>query len=98
MENARANTMFKLTYQAYMLFGMTMGYGIFRMLVAARKKVFKVVSVIGLVLLCWTFWLFWKQCVCVVWKGMEPSEYKGLNATFFPVKMISQRMWLVLNG
>ena len=36
--NARANTMFKLTYQAYMLFGMTMGYGIFRMLVAARKK------------------------------------------------------------
>ena len=53
--NARANTMFKLTYQAYMLFGMTMGYGIFRMLVAARKKVFKVVSVIGLVLLCWTF-------------------------------------------
>lgn len=28
--NARANTMFKLTYQAYMLFGMTMGYGIFR--------------------------------------------------------------------
>ena len=35
--NARANTMFKLTYQAYMLFGMTMGYGIFRMLVAARS-------------------------------------------------------------
>ena len=27
--NARANTMFKLTYQAYMLFGMTMGYGDF---------------------------------------------------------------------
>lgn len=25
--HARANTMFKLTYQAYMLFGMTMGYG-----------------------------------------------------------------------
>ena len=56
--NARANTMFKLTYQAYMLFGMTMGYGNFRMLVAERKKVFKVVSVIGLVLLCWTFGYF----------------------------------------
>ena len=39
--HARANTMFKLTYQAYMLFGMTMGYGIFRMIVTAREKVFK---------------------------------------------------------
>lgn len=59
--------MFKLTYQAYMLFGMTMGYGIFRMLVAARKKVFKVVSVIGLVLLCWTFGYF--ETVCM--RGLE---------------------------
>lgn len=66
--NARANTMFKLTYQAYMLFGMTMGYGIFRMLVAARKKVFKVVSVIGLVLLCWTFGYFGNS-VCM--RGLE---------------------------
>ena len=81
--NARANTMFKLTYQAYMLFGMTMGYGIFRMLVAARKKVFKVVSVIGLVLLCWTFGYFGNSVYA--WFGMvwEPSEYKGLNATSF---------------
>lgn len=37
--NARANTMFKLTYQAYILFGMTMGYGIYRMLVISRQKI-----------------------------------------------------------
>ena len=30
--NARANTMFKLTYQAYIMFGMTMAYVIFRLL------------------------------------------------------------------
>ena len=81
--NARANTMFKLTYQAYMLFGMTMGYGIFRMLVAARKKVFKVVSVIGLVLLCWTFGYFGNSVYAWFGKVWEPSEYKGLNATSF---------------
>ena len=79
----RANTMFKLTYQAYMLFGMTMGYGIFRMLVAARKKVFKVVSVIGLVLLCWTFGYFGNSVYAWFGKVWEPSEYKGLNATSF---------------
>ena len=81
--NARANTMFKLTYQAYMLFGMTMGYGIFRMLVAARKKVFKVVSVIGLVLLCWTFGYFGNSVYAWFGKVWEPSEYKGLNAISF---------------
>ena len=81
--NARANTMFKLTYQAYMLFGMTMGYGIFRMLVAARKKVFKVVSVIGLVLLCWTFGYFGNSVYAWFGKVWEPSEYKGLNAASF---------------
>ena len=81
--NARANTMFKLTYQAYMLFGMTMGYGIFRMLIAARKKVFKVVSVIGLVLLCWTFGYFGNSVYAWFGKVWEPSEYKGLNAASF---------------
>ena len=75
--------MFKLTYQAYMLFGMTMGYGIFRMLVAARKKVFKVVSVIGLVLLCWTFGYFGNSVYAWFGKVWEPSEYKGLNAASF---------------
>ena len=43
--NARANTMFKLsTYQAYILFGLTMGYGIYRLLVVTRQKIFKVIA------------------------------------------------------
>ena len=49
--NARANTMFKLTYQAYIMFGMTMAYVIFRLLFINCKKILKAVGVIGLVLL-----------------------------------------------
>lgn len=36
--NARANTMFKLTYQAYIMFGMTMAYVIFRLMVISYKR------------------------------------------------------------
>jgi len=75
--------MFKLTYQAYMLFGMTMGYGIFRMLATARKKVVKVLSVIGLVLLCWTFGYFGNSVHAWFGNVWNVSEYKGLNATSF---------------
>ena len=44
--NARANTMFKLTYQAYIMFGMTMVYVIFRQLFVNRRKILKAVGVI----------------------------------------------------
>ena len=81
--NARANTMFKLTYQAYILFAMTMGYGIVRMLALARKKVFKIFSVIGLVLLCWTFGYFGKSVTSWFGNVWEVSGYKGLNAVSF---------------
>ena len=81
--NARANTMFKLTYQAYILFGMTMGYGIFRMLVTARQKVFKIFSMVGLVLLCWTFGYFGNSVNAWFGNVLDPSGYKGLDATSF---------------
>ena len=81
--NARANTMFKLTYQAYILFAMTMGYGIVRMLALAQKKVFKIFSVIGLVLLCWTFGYFGKSVTSWFGNVWEVSGYKGLNAVSF---------------
>ena len=56
--NARANTMFKLTYQAYILFGMTMGYGIYRMLVISRQKIIRILSGVGLFVLLWTVGYF----------------------------------------
>ena len=52
--NARANTMFKLTYQAYIMFGMTMIYAIFRLLIIGKNKILKALAVIGLILFVWT--------------------------------------------
>lgn len=67
--NARANTMFKLTYQAYIMFGMTMAYVIFRLLIVNRKKILKAIAAIGLVLLLWTCGYFGRSCKFLVWTG-----------------------------
>ena len=81
--NARANTMFKLTYQAYIMFGMTMVYVIFRQLFVNRKKILKAVGVIGLALLLWTCGYFGKSVDSWFGQVLDPSQYKGLNATAF---------------
>ena len=81
--NARANTMFKLTYQAYIMFGMTMAYVIFRLIVISYKKILKVMAVIGLVLLIWTWGYFGNSVNAWFGKVMDPSMYQGLNATAF---------------
>ena len=81
--NARANTMFKLTYQAYIMFGMTMAYVIFRLLIVNRKKILKAVAAIGLVLLLWTCGYFGKSVDSWFGQVLDPSQYKGLNATAF---------------
>ena len=81
--NARANTMFKLTYQAYIMFGMTMIYAIFRLLVIGKNKILKVLAFIGLFLFVWTCGYFGNSVHSwfgTVWK---PSQYKGLTATAF---------------
>ena len=81
--NARANTMFKLTYQAYIMFGMTMAYVIFRLLFINCKKILKAVGVIGLVLLLWTCGYFGRSVNSWFGQVLDPSQYKGLNATAF---------------
>ena len=81
--NARANTMFKLTYQAYIMFGMTMAYVIFRLLFVNRRKILKAVGVIGLALLLWTCGYFGKSVDSWFGQVLDPSQYKGLNATAF---------------
>ena len=81
--NARANTMFKLTYQAFILFGMTMGYVIFRVLVISRQKVFKVVAGAGLFCLLWTVGYFGNSVHSWFGDVWKVSAYQGLNATAF---------------
>lgn len=75
--------MFKLTYQAYIMFGMTMAYVIFRLLFINCKKILKAVGVIGLVLLLWTCGYFGRSVDSWFGQVLDPSQYKGLNATAF---------------
>ena len=81
--NARANTMFKLTYQAYIMFGMTMIYVIFRLLVICRNRLLKVLAVIGLFFFVWTCGYFGNSVHSWFGEVWKPSQYKGLNATVF---------------
>ena len=78
--NARANTMFKLTYQAYIMFALTMGYGIYRLLAVSRQKVFKIISGICLFFLIWTVGYFGKSVDSWFGKVLNPSGYQGLYA------------------
>ena len=78
--NARANTMFKLTYQAYIMFALTMGYGIYRLLAVSRQKVFKIISGICLFFLIWTVGYFGKSVDSLFGKVFNPSGYQGLYA------------------
>lgn len=81
--NARANTMFKLTYQAYILFGMVMAYVIFRFLVVSRKKISKVFSLVGLFFVVWTFGYFGNGVHSWFGQVWDPGQYQGINATTF---------------
>ncbi len=81
--NARANTMFKLTYQVYIMFGMTMIYAIFRLLVIGKNKILKVLAFIGLFFFVWTCGYFGNSVHSWFGEVWKPSQYKGLNATAF---------------
>ena len=81
--NARANTMFKLTYQAYKMFGMTMIYAIFRLLIIGKNKILKVLAFIGLFFFVWTCGYFGNSVHSWFGEVWKPSQYKGLNATAF---------------
>lgn len=78
--NARANTMFKLTYQAYILFGITMGYVIYRLFFITRQKIFKGLAAVGLILLAITCGYFGNSVKSWFGNVWVPSNYKGLNA------------------
>ena len=78
--NARANTMFKLTYQAYIMFGITMGYGIYRILMLAKKLIFRIGAVLVLFLLLCTVGYFGKSVSSWFGNVFDTSRYQGLNA------------------
>ena len=82
----RANTMFKLTYQGFILFGLCFGYILVRFIRYGRTKLRKVVAFIGLLLLLWT--TGYSVTAMDSWFGdiRKPENYKGLDASAFMQK------------
>ena len=80
---ARSNTMFKLTYHAFILFGIVMGYIITRFLTWKKEHIIKAFGAIGLVCLLWTCGYFGTAVYSWFGNVLDPSEYRGLDATAY---------------
>ena len=74
------NTMFKLTYQAYIMFAMTMGYSIYRLLVVSKQLIFKLISGICLFFPCVDSGIFRKECEFLVRKCSGSVRISGTFA------------------
>jgi len=97
----RANTMFKLTYQAFILFGICIGYILPRLMAYGRTWKRLRYSLVGLILFAMT--VCYAQNAVNAWYGniFKPSGYKGLDATAFMYKDMPEDMaaieWLNAN-
>ncbi len=82
----RANTMFKLTYQGFIMFGLCFGYILVRFIRFGRTNLRKTVAVAGLLLLLWT--TGYSATAINSWFGdiRKPQNYKGLDASAFMEK------------
>ena len=75
----RSNTMFKLTYQAFIMFAIAMSYILIRMIFFRLGKAVKTVGIIGLVLLLSTVGYFFEATNAWFWG----SYYTSLDASDF---------------
>lgn len=82
-EFARSNTMFKLTYQAFILFGIVMGYSFCRLMVENRTKIKKVL--LGCSFVCFLGCCCYGGTAIHSWFGeiWNHQNYKGLDASKF---------------
>lgn len=82
-EYARSNTMFKLTYQAFIMFGILLGYVFVRIWMEKKQWMRKLLGTVGFV--CFV------GCCCYIgtavhsWFGevWDKEQYQGLDATAF---------------
>ena len=72
----RANTMFKLTYQAFILFGMVMGYSLVRVFMTS-KKVFRIIC--GVLAACLLLTSGYIITSCKSWFGADLSPEKRVH-------------------
>jgi YYY domain-containing protein len=79
----RANTMFKLTYQGFIMFGLSMGYILVRGLAFTRKVLRRCAAIAGLLLLLWT--MYYPVTAINMWLGniLKTENFKGLDSLKF---------------
>lgn len=97
----RANTMFKLTYQAFILFGISFGYIFVRLLAFGRNLGQKIIAFTGLFFFLLT--LFYSGNAVKSWYGniFDQKGYEGLDATAFMEEILPEddlgTQWLNAN-
>lgn len=79
---SRANTMFKLTYQAYIMYGIVLGYAIVKMLIQGKNFVRRL-CVLASVLFVLTLGYFGNASKAWFGDYMNSETYKSLDATNF---------------
>lgn len=82
----RANTMFKLTYQAYIMFGMCMAYISFRLIRFREKRSQCVFAVVLLALLTTTLGYFGNAAESWFGDYRDNTRYQGLDCVAFMEK------------
>lgn len=82
-EYARSNTMFKLTYQAFTMFGILFGYALIRLWMEKRHVIRKILT--SVVFVCFVGCCFYTVTAVHAWFGQvwNPAQYQGLDATAY---------------
>ena len=82
-EYARSNTMFKLTYQAFTMLGILLGYALIRLWMEKKHVIRKVLT--SAVFACFAGCCFYTATAVHAWFGQvwDPSQYQGLDATAY---------------
>lgn len=82
-EYARSNTMFKLAYQAFTMFGILLGYALIRLWMEKKHVIRKVLT--SAVFACFVGCCFYTATAVHAWFGQvwDPSQYQGLDATAY---------------
>ncbi len=81
--SARSNTMFKLTYQAYILFGMAMAYMLTRFITARKKRLQQTFGILMTCILLSTFGYVGNAVHSWFGNIFDRSGYQTLDATLF---------------
>lgn len=97
----RANTMFKLTYEAFILFGISMGYIIIRFIYTSATPFQRKAGITGLICLLLTTGYFFTASKMWLGSYMNRQEFKGIDASISFDEIVNEDMdaieWLCQN-